>query len=495
MQSTVETLDQTRVRVLVEVPPAEFAPHVDMAYATLGDRGDVPGYPEGGAPASAVEAHAGRRAVLAEAVEDAQWHWFERAAKEHGLRPVGFPQFVVLAFQDGGELRFTAEVDVRPTVELPEYRGLSVTVAPAGVRAEEVEAALSEFRLRFATGHRVDRPAGPEDIVVVDLEAVIDGQVPEDCVERGLGYVIGSGALVPGIDEAVVGLSAGERTTFRGVLGGERTGEAAEVGVTVLEVQEKRYPELDDAFARFSRGLDTLAELREECRAELAEVKRIDQQAEAEQLVLEDLVGRAVIPLPERVVEEEVAARRHRLESHELPERGMDFGTYLGRLGIGEEEFEREIRAQVEFGFKAELVLDAVASAEHLAPDQDLFSDYLNRGAERDGLQADQYVQELLRTDQLSPVLDEALRGTALLFLLRNAHVVDTTGAAVALPALGGNVEAEAEAEAGVEAQARAQAQVEADAVAPGAEAAAGIPLFAPPDIRSVVTESTAASG
>jgi trigger factor len=274
VKSAVETLNPTRVRLTVEVPFEELKPSLDAAYKKINQQVTVPGFRKGKIPARVIDQRFGRAAVLEEAVNDALPRFYTQAVDEGKIEVLGQPEITdiegVERIADGGDLKFTAEVDVRPEIALPDFSEISVTVDAVSVADEDVEKSLEQLRERFSSVKDVERAAAAGDVVVVDLEAKVDGEVPEDGTAAGVSYEIGSGRLLDGIDDAVIGLSAGESKTFTTELkGGTQAGKSSEVTVTVTAVQEKELPELDDEFAQLASEFDTLDELKDDSRKRL----------------------------------------------------------------------------------------------------------------------------------------------------------------------------------------------------------------------------------
>ena len=253
MKSTVEKLSPTRVRINVEVPFTELQPDFDRAYKQLAQQVRLPGFRPGKAPAKLLEARLGRGAVLQQVVNDVLPGRYSEAVTTSELRPLGEPEIEVTKIEDGDELVFTAEVDVRPEITLPDLSSLKITVDAIEVDDADVDAELEALRARFGTLKGADRPAKTGDFVSIDLSATIGGEDIPEATTEGLSHEIGSGQLIEGLDEALVGLSEGESATFTTTLvAGGHAGEEAEVTVTVKSVQERELPEADDEFAQLA---------------------------------------------------------------------------------------------------------------------------------------------------------------------------------------------------------------------------------------------------
>ncbi|HET8643783.1 MAG TPA: trigger factor, partial [Pseudonocardiaceae bacterium] len=253
MKSTVEQLSPTRVRINVEVPFDELKPSFDRAYGTLASQVRIPGFRPGKVPARILEARLGRGVVLEQVVQEAIQVKYAEAISSGEVRPLGRPEIEVTKLDDGQLLAFSAEVDVRPEIDLPAFDSLQVTVEGAEVTDEEVDQQLEGLRARFGTLKGVERPAADDDFVVIDLAATVDGEDVPEASTKGLSYHVGSGELVEGIDDALRGASAGDTRTFTTTLvAGEHAGKSAEVAVTVESVRERELPPADDDFAQLA---------------------------------------------------------------------------------------------------------------------------------------------------------------------------------------------------------------------------------------------------
>ena len=259
MKSTVENLSPTRVRLAVEVPFEELGPSLDAAYQKIGASIRVPGFRPGKAPARIIDQRVGRAAVLEEAVNNALPRIYGEAIRENEIKALGQPDVDVTNLDDGVSLSFTAEVDVRPEITLPELSGIEVTVDDAEVTDADIDEQLDALRDRFGTLTGVDRTVAAGDYVSIDLEAEVDGEQIEGGSAKGLSYEVGSGDLIDGLDDAITGKSAGESTTFFTTIAqGEKVGSQSQVTVTVNSVKEKELPAADDDFAQLASEFDTI---------------------------------------------------------------------------------------------------------------------------------------------------------------------------------------------------------------------------------------------
>ncbi|MGW2254018.1 trigger factor [Kitasatospora sp. NPDC001660] len=433
MKSAVETLNPTRVRLTVEVPFEELKPSLDAAYKKINQQVTVPGFRKGKIPARVIDQRFGRGAVLEEAVNDALPRFYTQAVDEGKIEVLGQPDITniegVEKIADGGDLKFTAEVDVRPEITLPEYSSIEVTVDPIVVADEDVEKSLEQLRERFSSVKDVERAAAAGDIVVVDLVAKVDGEVPEDGTANGVSYEIGSGRLIDGIDDAVTGLEAGGTATFSTELkGGTQAGKTSEVTVTVTAVQEKELPELDDEFAQLASEFDTLEDLRADSRKRLERMKEYDQATQAQEKVLDALLALVDIEYPEKLLADEIQTRKHNLEHHQLEPMGLTLDAYLETQGKSREEWDAEIEEQAKKGIKTQFVLDQIVADEELGVNQEELTEHLIRRAAGSGLTPDQFAQQVVQGGQVPLLVGEVARGKALATVVEAAKVVDTEG-------------------------------------------------------------------
>ncbi|MEG3631595.1 trigger factor [Streptomyces poriticola] len=463
MKSAVETLNPTRVRLTVEVPFEELKDSLDAAYKKINQQVTVKGFRKGKIPARVIDQRFGRGAVLEEAVNDALPKFYTDAVNEAELSPLGQPEVDITELKDGETLNFTAEVDIRPALEIPDYSGIEVEVDAVEVSDEDVDKSVEQLRERFASTAPVERAAEDGDVVTIDLEAKVDGEVLEDGVASGVSYTIGSGELLDGIDDAVTGLEAGGEATFASELkGGSAAGKEAEVTVKVTQVAKRELPELDDDFAQLASEFDTLEELRADSRKRLADMKQYDQATQAQERVLDKLLELVEVPVPEKLLEDEINTRKHNLEHHQLGQMGLTLDKYLELQGKTAEEFDAETREAAVKGIKTQFVLDELVKQEKLNVNQEELTEHLMRRASSSGMSPDQFAQAVVEQGQVPLLVGEVARGKALAVVVEKATVKDTNGETV-------DLDDEDEAEAGTEA-AEASAESAESAEAKGEE-------------------------
>jgi trigger factor len=436
VKSTVENLSPTRVRLAVEVPFDDLKPGLDAAYKKIGSQVRIPGFRPGKVPARVIDQRVGRGAVLEEVVNSVIPQFYSEAAREHELKVISQPEVDITKIEDGEVLAFTAEVDVRPEITLPDLSSLEVTVDDTEVTDADVTEQLDALRERFATLTAVERPVAEGDYVSIDLKATVDGEEVEEGAASGLSYRVGDGDLIDGLDEALVGKNAGDSTTFTTTLRqGEHADQEAEVTATVKSVKEKELPEVDDEFAQLASEFDTVAELNEDLRERLARAKAFEQGAQARDKVLEKLIELVDFPLPESAVQGEVDVREHEVV-HSLGHDDALFERYLGMQNKTREEFTAELREQAEQSVRAQFILDAVADSSDVQIGDAELSEYIVRQAARYQMSPQEFANQVVQAGNLPQLVADVRRNKALADLLQSATITDASGNAVDLSAL-----------------------------------------------------------
>jgi trigger factor len=431
VKTDVEELSPTRVRLSVEVPFDELKPSLDKAYREVGRQVRIPGFRPGRVPPPVIDRRVGRDVVLSQAVNDAMPDLYAKAVAEGDLHTLGQPEVEITSLDDGKELTFTVEVDIRPKFELPDLASLAVTVDDTLVNPDEVAEYLGSLQERFASLKGVQRPVETGDYVSIDLSASVDGEPVEDAQASGLSYQVGSESLLDGLDDALVGMSAGESATFRTELaGGELAGREADVTVTVHSVKVKEVPGLDDEFAQLASEFDTLGELRADTRAQLERMKANQQVMQARDRALDALINRIDLPLPESVVAEEVEQNRDSLVQ-QLERAGATLDGYLEMANQTQEQFDADLQERARRAVKVSLVLDQLAREEELNVDPAELTAYVTRQAEQMGVAPERLAKQLADDGRLPLAAAEVLRGKAMNLIAERVKVTDSAGHAV----------------------------------------------------------------
>lgn len=473
MKTDVEELSPTRVRLTVEVPFDELKPNLDQAYREVGRQVRIPGFRPGHVPRQVLDQRVGRGAVLEQAINDAVPEFYAKAVREAQVFALGQPEVEITRLDDGEEIAFTAEVDIRPSFEIPDLDGLSVIVDDAEVGPDQVEEYLGSLRERFASLRAAARPAQTGDYVSIDLAAEVDGKPVDDAQATGISYEVGSESILDGLDSALAGMAAEETRTFQAELGGgQHAGSLADVTVTVRSVKVKDLPELDDDFAQSASEFNTVGELRSSTRKQMEEMRRADQISQARDRAIEALLERIDIPLPESVVSHELTHQQESL-AQDISQAGLTMEAFLESRGMAAADLEKEMADGVRRSVKAQFILDQLAEQEELGVEQEELGQYVTQLAYRQGVAPDQLARQLTSQGQLGAVVADVLRSKALTLLAARAKVTDESGRNVVIggdPAVADDADAES-AGAG-QAGADSAAADPADAPAPKGRAA-----------------------
>ena len=418
MKTVVERLTPTRVKLTIEVNPVDFKPSLDHAYEHIAETVNIPGFRKGKIPAAILDQRVGRGAILAHAINDGLDSIYRKAIEQEKLRPLGQPSADVKSTPDektfAGDLVVEIEVEVRPEIKLPEFKGLKVTVDTIKVEKDEVEAELDRLRSRFGTLITVERPAKNGDFTSIDLTASVDGVQIDQA--QNISYEIGSDSLLDGIDDALDTLTAGETTTFKSKLvGGDKAGQEAEITVTLNAVKERELPALDDAWAQMASEFDTVAELRSSLEDQIKRSKSYTQGLQARELLTEQLLTLVDVPVSEELINADV--ERH-LESE-------------GKAS--DDPHREEVLVESTKSFQVQMLLDAIAEAEQVKVNENELLQYLIQASQSYGMEPNEFVKVVDEQGQIPSFVAEVARRKALSVVLEAAAVTDSDGKKVDL--------------------------------------------------------------
>lgn len=428
MKSTVEQLSPTRVRINVEVPFAELEPDFQRAYKELAKQVRLPGFRPGKAPAKLLEARIGREAMLDQIVNDALPSRYGQAVAESDVQPLGRPNIEVTKKEYGQDLQFTADVDIRPKISPPDLSALTVSVDPIEIGEDDVDAELQSLRTRFGTLTAVDRPVAVGDVVSIDLSATVDGEDIPNAAAEGLSHEVGSGRLIAGLDDAVVGLSADESRVFTAKLAaGEHAGQEAQVTVTVRSVKERELPEPDDEFAQLASEFDSIDELRASLSDQVRQAKRAQQAEQIRNATIDALLEQVDVPLPESYVQAQFDSVLHSALSG-LNHDEARFNELLVEQGSSRAAFDAEARTASEKDVKRQLLLDALADELQVQVGQDDLTERLVTTSRQYGIEPQQLFGYLQERNQLPTMFADVRRELAIRAAVEAATVTDSDG-------------------------------------------------------------------
>ena len=451
MKTTVDKLSDTRVKLTVNVPFAELDQEIDQAYAAIAQQVSIPGFRKGKAPRQLIDARFGRGPILEQVVNDMLPSRYEQAVKETDLKVIGQPDVDISKIEDKDFVEFTAEVDIRPEFEVPDFSKISVTVPALKADEEDVDKALEELAERFGELKDTKRKMKTGDYAVIDITAEIDGEKIEDASTEGLSYRIGDDDLIKGLDTALRGMKTGEDNEFTSTIqSGEHKDEEATIKVHVQQSKERKLPAMDDEFAQMASEFDTMDELRESTKTQVEETKKAEQAAQIRDEVLKSALSEVEFELPQSVVDEQAHSQLHQILG-QLAHDEKALAQLLEAQGTSREEFDKQTREQAEESVRTQLFLDAVAEQEEPEVSQQELTDHILFTAQSYGMDPNQFIQQLQSNGQIANLFSDVRRGKALAAAICRTTVKDEEGNDVDVDQYFGEIEEEDAAEASEE--------------------------------------------
>jgi len=430
--STIEQLSPTRVKLTISIPFADLAPAIDKAYKEIARNVNLPGFRRGHVPAALIDQRYGRLAVLQEAVNAQLPDIYNQAVADNNLHPLAQPEVNIDKLEDGETVELTAEVDVRPDFTLPDPSDITVRVDSSVVSDDAVNERLDLLRQRFATFEELDRPAAQGDVVVIDIAASQDGVDVPDADASGVSYVVGSGGLVDGLDDALTGMEAGTSKEFKSTLvGGPHVGEEADITVSVQLVQRRELPPVNDEFAQMVSEYDTVAEMMAGLRDGLERIGRVGQLTSARDQVIDAIIDQTEFEIPQSALDAEVEGNRQSIED-QLARAGLSVERYLAEAtdetATTPDEFWSGVATRTERALRARLILDQVVDDEQIDVTQDDLSEFIVNKSMEDGITPDEEAQHMMEHNHMTEWVGEIRRGKAVDMMMRQAQVKDSDG-------------------------------------------------------------------
>ncbi len=435
MKSTVETLDDNRVKLSVEVDEETFDVAVDAAFKRIAKEVRMPGFRPGKAPRRLLEAQFGSAVGREEALREAMPEYYAQAVIEHDVDVVAPPEIEITGGQEDGPVQFDAVVEIRPSVSAAGYDGLRVEIPNPVASAEEIDEQIDNLRRNFAELSVVERAAADEDHVTIDIEATHGDEPVPGLTTTDYDYLLGSGAVVPEIDENLRGASAGDEVEFSADHPDPEEEEPLQFSIAVKEVKEAVLPDLDDEFAKANSEFETVEYLRADM-ADRMNTMRIQQANMAvQQNTAEALAALVTDEIPESMIENEINARIQDLVQR-LQQQGMDVGAYLDAVGQTAETLAAEFREPAEQAVKVDLALRSVADLQGLVPDDDRIDEVIAEMAGPSGQDPDELKARLAEVGQISALRADLAKQAAMEWLTDNVELVDEDGEAIDREAL-----------------------------------------------------------
>ena len=415
MKSSVEKISPTRIKLSIDVEISELKPYIDSAYKTISERLNIPGFRKGHIPPAMVDQRVGRAGVIDEAITASLSPLYSQAIKDNEIHVIGRPTVEITSVKEDEGFSFTSEVDVRPELTLPNFSEITLTVDDVEATEEEINIQIEQLRTHFGTLTTVEKKIESGDFVAINLLAKINGEEIEGGTANDISYEVGTNQMVDGMDEAIIGLSAGEKTTFDTQLVGQKDDEKGTVTVEINAVKKRDLAELNEDFAKLASEFETLAELRADISQRVLKMKKVNQGTQARDLLVEKLTKDIQIPLPQNVIDDEVNAH---LEGE-------------GRLE--DDKHRAEVTEEVTTSLTREILFDNIIQAEQVSVNENELTEYLFRASQRYGMTPEQFIKEVTDANQVTTMVAEVARAKALAGVLARVKVVTTSGKPVDL--------------------------------------------------------------
>jgi trigger factor len=430
MRSTVEPLEGNKVKVSVEVEAGEFEEAVTTAFKKIAKEVRIPGFRPGKAPRKILESRLGPQVGREQALQDALPEYYSAAVIEHDVDVIAPPDIDITGGQESGDVVFDAVVEVRPTVEVPGYGALSVTMDRPGVDEAALDLQIDRMRELDSTLVEVDRAVEDGDTVTIDVAGTLDDEPQPGLTADDYSYTVGSGAITPEVDEQLVGAKAGDTLSFEATHPDPDESRQLHFEVVLKDVKEKVLPEVTDEWASEASEFETVAELRASLADRMTRVRKAQAQMALREKVGEAIAALVTDELPDALISHEMQDRLQDLAMR-LQAQGMQLEQYLAMTGADPETFSQELRETATAGVKVDLALRAVAEAEGIECTEEDLQDEIEGVAARVGQSADEVRARFERVGQLSAVRSDIKKRKALEWLLERAEVLDPDGATI----------------------------------------------------------------
>ena len=410
MKSTVEKVSETRIKLQVEIPFGDLKPNLDSAYKKIAAQISIPGFRKGKVPPAIIDQRVGRPAVLEEAINEMVPKAYAEAVKENKLFPVGRPEVDVNEVLDNEKVSFTAEVDIRPEFDLPNYDGISLAVDEIVVTDKDIDEELKALLSRFATLSDVERQSKLDDVLILDIAGTIDGEEVPGYSGKGLSYQLGTDGLVPGADKLLTGKKTGEAIAHEfKPEEGPHQGKNVSLHMQIVAVKERILPAADDDFAKLASEFDTLDELKADLNKRVEQAKLIEVTYQARDKAVEYLVDAIKdVPLPENVVKAEIAG--HFTDGH------------------GDETHKAEVEENTRKSLRTQFVFDRIAEEAEIEVSDAELSSWIYQNAARYQMPPQEFANNLARSGELTFAVSEVRRGKAVSLVVQKAEIVDSKG-------------------------------------------------------------------
>ena len=396
--------EATRASVTVELTREELEPALNRAYLKYRKDIMIPGFRKGHAPRMVIEAAYGKHVFFEDAVEDMFPDIYKDAVLTQDIRPVGRPSVSKMDIADDGAVTLTIVTDLYPVAELGEYKNLEIEKAEVEVKESEVEAELDRMAQNVARITTVDRPAQEGDTAVIDFEGFENGKAFAGGKGENYELKLGSHTFIPGFEEQVAGMSAGEEkdidVTFPADYHAEElAGKPVVFKVKVHEVKETVVPEKDDEFVKDVSEFDTVAELRADIEKRIRDEKQAGIDRAFENAAVEKAAANMTVEIPDSMIDEELDQEMERMD-YELRSQGASLQAYAQMMGGDMNAIRNSLRPSAQAAVRTNVLLDAVAAAENIEVSEEECEEEYKKLAESYKMELDD-VKKALNADGL----------------------------------------------------------------------------------------------
>ena len=433
METTVETTDKHTVKLTIEVPVEEFDKDLDRTYRSIANSVKIPGFRKGKVPKPIIDAQIGQDVVLDEFVQQRVPAYFRTAVREEDLAPIADPEVDVEQLEMGKPFIFTAVVEVRPRLTLTEddYKGLKVLKPSTAVSEAEIDDWVDRLRERFSELEPAERPVADGDFVTVDVKATADGQDLDAATRTDYLYFVGSGEFGEALDKELPGTKPGDIVTATEQLperfGPDLAGKDVSFTVLVKDVKKRVLPEADDGFAKTASEFDTLAQLRDDLRERLGELKEREATSVVRDRALQAMVDTIEVDIPDSLIDDETA---HRVQhaGERAGQMGMTLDQMLAAQGWDMARLELDSRDHAVRAVTSDLALEGIARAADIDVTADEIGAEIGVLAQAYDRDPKELAKQLDKNGQIVTLAGDIIRTKALDLLVEYADIEEETG-------------------------------------------------------------------
>ena len=427
MKASVEPLEGNKVKLSVEVDEDEFEKRVDATLRRIAREVRIPGFRPGKAPRRLLETRMGKAGIRQETLRDSLSEFYAEALRQTEVDAIAPPDIDITSGEEDGPVAFDAVVEIRPHLQLAGYQGLKVTVPGPGVTDEELQRQIDRLRQPFGELKEVSRPAQDGDHATITISGSQNGEQVDALSADDYLYEVGSGGILPEVDDNLRGAKTGDVLEFDAKLGDSDDADTVQFRVLVKDIKEMVLPEVTDEWAGEASEFETVEELTDDLRKRMGEVKKMQANLQVREEVLKALVELVEEDVPDALVNADMERRLHDL-AHRLEHQGVSLQQYFDATGQDQQAFIDDLRQSATEAVKADLALRAVADGESLEADEEDVDNEIAKLAEQMNTDALTVRQQLERADQMPAVRSDIRKAKALGWLMEHVEIVDDEG-------------------------------------------------------------------